>query len=207
MHTTPSRAARLLLSVALLALAGGCRHTAGNFVWVDDVEVPAQAERAASYVIRPGDVIAVQVYQQEQMSTRGRVRQDGRISVPFLKDVVAAGYTPNALAEQLQTRFKDFVNNPVVTVSLDTALPLTVSVMGEVARPGSYALEPGAGVFAALAAAGDLTDYAQEDSIYVLRPRAGGPVQRIRFHYEALSRGEGKAAAFVLEHGDAVVVE
>jgi polysaccharide export outer membrane protein len=83
--------------------------------------------------------------------------------------------------------------------------PLTVPVLGEVAHPGQYALERGAGVLEALAAGGGLTEFAHRDRIFVLRRH---PVQvRIRSTFEALSRGQGRAAAFRLESGDVVVVE
>lgn len=208
MDTTTSRALRArlaaLLVVGVALLAPGCRHSTAPFVWVDELTTP---EGADAYVIRPGDVIAVRVYQQDAMSVTGRVRQDGRISVPFLKDVAAAGYSPNALAEQLQTRFKDFVNNPVVTVSLEQALPLNVTVLGEVTRPGTYPLDGGRGVLAALAAAGGLTDYANEDHIFVVRPQQDKATERIRFRYGALVGGQGKAPTFTLRAGDSVVVE
>jgi polysaccharide biosynthesis/export protein len=197
-----SHVAGLLLGALLLL--GGCRHT-GPFVWVDDF-APAQPEAAVSgYVIGPGDVLSVRVFNHEGMSTRSRVRSDGRISMPFLKDVVAAGFTPNAFAEQLQVRLKDFINNPVVTVALEESHPLQVPVMGEVVRPGGYALEPGSGVLAALAAAGGLTDYADSTAIYVLRRTPG--LQRIRFSYDALTRSDPRAAGFRLQPGDALVVE
>jgi polysaccharide export outer membrane protein len=200
------RLAGVLLAGVLLA-GSGCRTPSGAFTWVD--ALPPQelgaAAAAEGYSIHAGDVIAVRVFNQDAMSARARVRPDGRISLPFLKDVVVAGLTPNALAEQLQTRLRNFINNPVVTVSLEETPALLVPVMGEVVRPGSVTLEPGSTVLAALAAAGGLNDYAHEDGIFVLRQ--GPTPQRIRFRYEALARNEGAAAQFRLQRGDAIVVE
>ena len=158
----------------------------------------------SQYLIQSGDTLSVRVWNQEGMSAEARVREDGKISLPFLNDVVAAGYAPNVLSGQLQTRLKDFINNPVVTVALVTARPLSVSITGEVLKPGIYALEPAAGVLSALATAGGLTEYAHDEHIYVVRTT---PKQRIRFTYEALARSVGKAPEFRLQLGDVIVVE
>ena len=144
------------------------------------------------------------------MSGRARVRTDGKISLPFVNDVEAAGQTPAALARRLQSRLKEFVNNPVVTVSLEEAGPIQVSVLGEVAHPGVFPVQAGANVLQALAAAGGLTPYASRDRIFVLRRSPPGgkvPLVRIRFTYDKLAHAEGRAAAFRMRDGDVVVVE
>ncbi|HTS81533.1 MAG TPA: polysaccharide biosynthesis/export family protein [Myxococcaceae bacterium] len=200
MGTQPRRVLALGgLTAAVLACA-----TTGPFVWVNDyVEPPAPTQ--AGYIIQPGDVLQIRVFNQPDMSARAKVREDGKISVPFLNDVVASGFTPNALAQQLQTRLKEFINAPVVTVSLEEARPFSVAVMGEVSKPGVYAVAPNSGVMQALAAAGGFGLYASRDRIFVVRDiptRA-----RIRFTYDGLTLAEGKAATFRLRPGDTVVVE
>jgi polysaccharide biosynthesis/export protein len=184
--------------------AVSCAHV-GSYVWVDDYKTAAEAEGGGEYLIAPGDLLAVHVYREDAMSTRERVRQDGKVSVPLLHDVQAAGLTPRQLAEQIQVRLKEFINVPRVTVAVEETRPLTVPVLGEVAHPGQYPLERGAGVLEALAASGGFTDYAHRDRIFVLR--RDQTLSRIRFTFEALSRGQGRAAAFRLRAGDAVVVE
>lgn len=188
------------LAVLLLSFLAACSHT-GAFVWIEDFPLPAEPP---SYVIAAGDTLNVRVWNQEGMSAHARVRDDGKISLPFLNDVVAEGYTPNVLSSQLQTRLKDFINTPVVTVSLEQRRPVTVSVAGEVIRPGIFILEPGAGVLHALVSAGGLTQYADELRIFVVRPK---PAARIRFTYPSLTRSAGKASSFRLQPGDAIVVE
>ena len=191
------------LAVALAVLAlGGCKHQ-GAYVWADEVEPSSEPD---GYVIHSGDTLSVRVWGQDGMSARARVREDGKISLPFLHDVQVVGYTPPVLAQQLQTRLKDFLANPVVTISLEEQRPFTISVLGEVARPGPAQLERGnAGLLPALAAAGGLTPFADRDSLYVLRP--GNPPRRIRFRYDSLTRSEGAAASFRLQSGDVLVVE
>ena len=190
-------------SLVLALGAIGCAQV-GPYVWVDDYPTPAGGDDG-QYRIAPGDLLAVHVYREEAMSTRERVRQDGKVSIPLLHDVQAAGLSPAALAQQIQERLKEFINVPRVTVAVEEIRPLSVPVLGEVARPGQYNLERGSGVLEALAAAGGFSDFAHRDRIFVLR-RQPAPV-RIRSTFQALSRGQGRAAAFRLQAGDAVVVE
>ena len=193
----------LCLAAWPIALLCSCTHT-GAFVWVEDF-AKADPPAPAAYAIQSGDLIRVQVWNQEAMSTRARVRSDGRIAVPFLKDIDVAGKTPSGLARELEGLLKDYVIHPAVYVMVEESRPATVSVMGEVTRAGVYPLDTGAGVAHALAAAGGLTAFAHKQRIYVLR--AGPPASRIRFTYEALVGAIGPASAFRLEAGDVVVVE
>jgi len=186
-----------------LALLCSCAHS-GAFVWVQDY-AKSDPPAPGAYAIQDGDLIRIQVWNQDAMSTRARVRSDGQISVPFLKDVAVAGKTPAALATELEGMLKDYVNHPAVYVVVEESKPATVSVIGEVTRPGVYPLDAGGGLAQALAAAGGLTAFAHKTRIFVLRP--GPAPARIRFSYEALVEGIGPASAFRLDAGDVVVVE
>jgi polysaccharide export outer membrane protein len=203
-HAIARRASALSFACLLAAGTGlaGCKGASarGAFVWVDDF---AQADpEEASYLIGAGDLLSIRVYNQDAMSGRARVREDGKISLPFVNDVQAAGLAPIALAARLQAQYKEFVVNPVVTVSLEERRSFEVSVVGEVGKPGLYKLDPKAGVLQALASAGGLSDFASRDRIFVLR---GGT--RIRFTFQALTEAQPKAARFRLRNGDIVVVE
>jgi polysaccharide export outer membrane protein len=191
----------LVFVAAALAVApvAGCAGV--PYLWIDDVPTQRAAEE---YVIAPGDVLGVRVFNQENMSSRARVRSDGKIALPFLGDVEVRGKTPASASKELAMRFKEYVVSPIVTVSLEETQPTAVSVLGEVAHPGSYTLDPSPGVLQALAAAGGFTEYANRNGIYVVR-RGSGP--RIRFTFSSLNQGEGRAAAFRLRAGDVVVVE
>lgn len=205
-HPLPQRRTRAALALLLAATALGCRTTGGASVPVEQYAGPSPE---TEYRIGPGDVLAIRVWNQESMSNpHTRVRDDGKISVPFLQDVDVSGTTPTDLSQRLQAKLKTYVVNPVVTVTVEEVRPLRVSVLGEVARPGQYELEHGAGVLAALAAGGGLTDYAHRDAIFVVRtpPDVKAPV-RIRFRWEALAGAESRAASFRLRPGDVVVVE
>jgi len=193
---------RLAIAIAV-SLACGCANL-GQYTWVNDYpEPPPPVEN--EYVIKPGDTLQIRVFNQEGMSARAKVRNDGKISLPFLNDVTAAGHSPNSFARELQVKLKEFIKVPVVTVSLEETRPVSVSVLGEVARQGGYQVEPGTGVLQLLASAGGLTELAHKDRIFVLRREPAAV--RIRFSFESLSRLDDRASSFRVKSGDVVVVE
>lgn len=192
---------KLTLTLAL-AWCCACLHP-GKFVWID--EAPAEiASGDGSYQIEVGDMLGVQVWDQDQVSRRLRVRSDGRISLPLINDIEAAGRSPALLAREIELKLKKFIVSPQVTVLVEESKPLTVSVVGEVSKAGLYPLDAGAGVLQAIASAGGLNDFADRRRIFVLRQH---PLTRIRFTYKALVGAEGRAASFRLQNGDVVVVE
>jgi polysaccharide export outer membrane protein len=119
-------------------------------------------------------------------------------------EVVARGKKPAQLAAELQDRMKAFFQAPSVTVGLDPGAELRVSVVGEVKNSGSFQLEPGANVLHALAAAGGLSDYADNTAIFVVRRSLP---QRVRFRYADLRSADPRSIQFTLQAGDIVVVE
>jgi polysaccharide export outer membrane protein len=187
-----------IFAVVTLLSQAGC---AGGFVWVQDLP-PQPAPEA--YVIAAGDVLWVRVFNQDNISTRARVRSDGMIAVPFIGDVEVRGKTPAAAAAELETRLKRYVVAAAVTITVEESLATSVAVLGEIAHPGNYAVDASAGVLQAIAAAGGFTDYASRGAIYVVRRSSA---QRIRFTYAALVQGDGQAASFRIRSGDVVVVE
>jgi polysaccharide export outer membrane protein len=205
----PSSRIRLeFAAVATVATLATCVISCsgpGKYVWVEAFDDGGEWEPEKPYALSAGDLIEVRVFNQDHLATKARVRGDGKITMPLLNDVVAAGLTPVALAANLQARLKDFINAPLVTVSLEETRPSTVYVTGEVAKPGVYPLDSAHGVLQALVNAGGLTEHATSDRIFVLRQAPW--TARIRFTYDALTRLRGKAASFRLRSGDIVVVE
>jgi len=189
------------LLVIVAVVSTGCGST-GPFVWANQLR--ADEVGSADYVISAGDVVSVRVFGQEAMSTHAKVRSDGKISMPFLGDVSVVGKPPAEVAREMEAGLKNFINAPNVTVSVDESQATTVSVIGEVAHPGTVAIERNAGLLQALANAGGLTETASRDDIYVLRST---PVpRRIRFTYELLTKNP-PTSTFRLRPGDVVVVE
>jgi polysaccharide export outer membrane protein len=184
------------------AASAGCA-TPGPYVWAK--ELPPEADTVPTdYAISPGDLINVRVFNQDAMTTRARVRADGKISMPFVGDVLVAGKPPAVAAREIEISLKSFINAPNVTVTVEEFTPATVSVVGEVAKPGTVVIERGATVLTALAAAGGLTENAARDDIYVLRERP--TALRIRFTYDSLTQNP-PSRTFRLRAGDVIVVE
>src|SRR3954469_22677735 len=100
----------------------------GHYVWLNDLP-DAPASSTGEYRLAPGDVVLLRVFNQEGVSGRLRIRSDGRITVPFVNDVQAAGTTTRDLAKTLETRLREFINQPVVTVSLEEAGSSEISVL------------------------------------------------------------------------------
>lgn len=193
------------LAVGALAIVGvifaGC-STTGPFVWADSVAAPSST--AGDVTISDGDIVNVRVFNQEPLSTRERVRADGKIGMPVIGEVMARGKRPAQLAAEIQERLKAVVVAPSVTVMLEQPAELKVSVVGEVRNSGIYQLEPGANVLHALAAAGGLSDYADADKIFLIRKSLP---QRVRFRYGDLRAADPRSVAFTMLPGDIVVVE
>lgn len=197
-----SRWVRLALIAALLAPAVACAPT-GPFVWADSL--PASPTGATDgVVIQDGDTVNVRVFNQEPLSTREKVRPDGKISIPVVGEVTARGKRPGQLASEIQDRLKSVVVAPSVTVTLEAGADLKVSVLGEVKNAGVFQLDHGANVLHALAAAGGLSDYADSDKVFVVRRSLP---QRVRFRYQDLRSADPKSISFMLQPGDVIVVE
>ena len=158
---------------------------------------------AADYRLVPGDKLRIEVYKDPQISQTLQIRPDGKITVPLVGDVAAAGRTPVALRDSITTSLKEYITNPVVTVIVVEFEPQSVSVMGEVERPGPVPIKGKLSVLEALAVAGGFKDFANTKNITIRRPTASG-VQIIRFNYRDAVKGEGKP--LYLQPGDIVIV-
>jgi polysaccharide export outer membrane protein len=191
--------------IALIVLSvAGCAAE-GPFIWAD--KVPSSRARAEpSSEIETGDLLNVRVWNQDGLSEHVRVRADGRISMLFIHEIDAAGKSPAQLGKEIEYRLENYFAKPVVSISVEETRPISISVLGEVTHPGSYALADSATVLQALASAGGLTDFAATDRIFVLR-RTHGLVDRIRFTFKSLTGTSGLAPLFELRAGDVVVVE
>ncbi len=201
-----ARAVVLAASLFTSLGAGGCG--AGAYVWVDQLGAAgAVAAPEGVYLIAAGDQLNIRVYDQDAISTRSRVGPDGTIAIPLIGEIMAQGQRPAALARQIEARLKPFIVAPSVAITVEEAQSVKISVVGEVAHPGVFVINPGAGVVQALALAGGITEFADRDSIYVLRAHAAKGPLRIRLTYAGLTRGLGRAPAFPLQAGDTVVAE
>jgi polysaccharide biosynthesis/export protein len=164
---------------------------------------PTVASNATDYKLVVGDKLRVEVYRDPQMSQSLQIRPDGKITLPLVGDVIAAGKTPAALRDSLTTSLKEFMTNPVVTVIVVEAQPQTISVIGEVNGPGPHPIKGETTVIEALAMAGGFKDFANTKNIIIQRSTPTG-VKSIKFNYKDAIKSGGKPMC--VEPGDVIIV-
>lgn len=163
------------------------------------------AETALDYRIGPEDLLQISVWNNEPLSRAVTVRPDGKISLPLVNDVPAAGLTPLELREQIAGRLVEYVPAAEVSVIVVEVKSFKVSVIGDVHRPGRFEIKSWCTVADVLAMAGGLTEYADKSRIVVLRDD-GRVVRRIPFDYGRLASGDGERINFRVQPNDIVLV-
>ena len=158
------------------------------------------------YKLRPGDVVAVSVWQEPGLEQLVLVRPDGGMSFPLAGDLQAEGLTVEQLAASIKKKLTRFIPDPVVTVTLQEIPGNRIYVLGRVNEPGDFPIiSRDVTVMQALSMAGGLTPFAKEREIRVLR-QVGGKEQSYPFDYKRAMRGEGADQAIRLQPGDVVIV-
>lgn len=156
-----------------------------------------------NYVIGADDSLQVTVWKETQLSATLPVRPDGKITLPLINDIQAAGYTPMQLEADITDRLKKFLMDPVVSVSVVSVMSKRIFLVGEVARPGQMQITPGMTILQAIASAG-LTQYANAKKIYILRGDPGHQ-QKVFFDYnKAIKKGDMQGVTLI--PGDTIVV-
>ncbi len=158
------------------------------------------------YQLRPGDVVAVSVWQEPGLEQLVLVRPDGGVSFPLAGDLRAEGSTVDQLAGSIRAKLTRFIPDPVVTVTLQEIPGSRIFVLGRVNNPGDFPIiSRDVTVMQALSMAGGLTPFAKEREIRVLR-QVDGKEHAFPFDYKRAARGEGPEQAIRLQPGDVVVV-
>jgi polysaccharide export outer membrane protein len=173
------------------------------FVWASRLGTPD--EQASVYRIGPGDEIYVLVADQQALSGVFTIGPDGSYIQPVVGNVSLNGLTPKEATAQLTARLAGILVRPQVSVSVTKRRPIRVSVIGEVQRPGRFEMPYDESILSALATAGGLNEFADSDSIYVVRREPH--LLRIRFRLRDLSGPEAISARFRLNDSDVLVVE
>lgn len=207
-----------MMSKRLYTLLGGALLLVVFSVW-------AQAEQSASantsatvptttgdagkpvdeteYRIGPEDVLKVDVWKEPDITRTIPVRPDGKISLPLLDDVQAAGLTARELSNTIREGLKKYINNPQVTVTVTQINSRRIFVTGEVTRSGALPLLPGMTALQALSSSGGFTQFAKEKGIYILRNENGKQV-KLPYNYKSVLKG--KSEDLPLQPGDIIVV-
>ena len=166
---------------------------------------PVVATTDPVYLIGEEDVLNVSVWKEPEVTRTVPVRPDGKISLPLLNDVQAAGLTPAQLAMLITEKLRKFIAEPQVTVIVTTINSRRVYILGEVNRAGAFPLLPGMNILQALSSAGGFTPFAKQKGIYVLREENGQQL-RFPFNYKDVVKGKRPDQNIVLKPGDTIVV-
>jgi polysaccharide export outer membrane protein len=195
----------LLLWIGLLASAlpaqTGSAVAANNSASATD---SGQDSTAQDYVIGADDTVRITVWKEADLTETVPVRPDGKISMPLLGDVPAAGMTPTQLGDSIHDKLKKYIADPRVTVVVTAMNSQRIFVTGEVTHSGAMPLLPHMTMLQALSSAG-FTQFANLKAIYLLRSEGSRQV-RIPFNYKDVVKGLHPEENILLKPGDTVVV-
>ena len=160
----------------------------------------------ATYLIGSSDVLAITVWKEPEISRSIPVRPDGRISLPLVGEIQAAGRTPIQLEQDIATRLQTYISKPDVTVIVEQINSEKFNILGRVIKPGSYPLSATTTVLDAIATAGGFQDFAKQSGIYILRPNAQGGQSKLAFNYKQVIKGNHTEQNVRLEPHDTIIV-
>lgn len=157
------------------------------------------------YIIGAEDVLEVVVWRNDMLSRRVVVRPDGKISLPLVGDIQAAGLTSNQLKEHIEKRLKEYQELPTITIIVAEINSYYIYVLGEVTRPGRYQLKSNISVLQAVSLAGGFTNWASPNSMVVLR-RNGEKEEKIKVRYKKIISGSRPEENILLKAGDSIII-
>ncbi len=160
---------------------------------------------SSNYVIGPEDILYIHVWKEEHLSKTVPVRMDGKISLPLIDEVQAAGLTPLQLKELLMKKLKEFVDIPNISVMVMEANSFKVYVSGQVKNPGVYRLRSETSLLQIIPMAGGFTDWANPKKILIIR-KEDGKEKRITVNYKKIVKGEDPQSNIILKAGDTIIV-
>ena len=166
------------------------------------VAVPAIAPvDPKTFVIGAEDTLLIQVWREPELTRPVLVRPDGKISLPLVREIQAAGRTPDQLAADLQKALGEYIKNPEVTVTVNQVNSKKYYVTGEVGRTGAFPLVVPTRVLDALTVAGGFREFANTKKIVILRNG-----ERLKFNYKDVIKGKNPEQNILLENGDYIIV-
>jgi polysaccharide export outer membrane protein len=159
-----------------------------------------------TFVIGNDDMLAINVWKEPDVSRTIPVRSDGKISLPLVGEVQAAGNTPLKLEQEIAAKLKNYIAEPEVTVIVQQVNSQKFNILGMVNKPGSYPIANSPTVLDAIAIAGGFRDFAKQKAIYVLRQNSDGTQKRIPFNYKEVVKGKNADQNVKLLPRDTIVV-
>jgi polysaccharide export outer membrane protein len=166
---------------------------------------PAGVTPPSDYVIGPDDQLSIVFWRDKDLTSDVTVRPDGKISLPLLNDVQAAGLTPEQLRARITEDAKRYIEDPTAAVVVRQINSRKVFITGQVNKPGPYPITAPTTVLQLIAMAGGVTDYAKSSEIVVMRVESGKPVS-YPFNYKDITKRKNLKQNIELKPGDTVVV-
>jgi len=180
--------------------------TSGTATTAASTTGAASAATSADYRLAAGDKLRIEVYKDAQLSQSLQVRPDGKITLPLVGDLPAAGRTSIELRDAIAASLTDYMKNPTVTVIVVETTPQVVYVTGEVTKPGPVTISGPLSILQALAMAGGFTDFANRKEILILRNEPSGQ-KTLTFNYKDAINQDTRRAPMQLRAGDTVIVK
>ena len=203
----------------VLRMVAACGLLFGGAVPAASAQTPATQQRPApptaaaqgvdvptEYVIGAQDVLGINFWRDADMTGDVTVRPDGRITLPLLGDINAAGRTPEELKTAIHAAAAKLIEDPTITVIVRQINSRKVYITGQVTTPGAHVLTGPLTVMQLISLAGGLTEFAKKKDITVMRTEPNGKQVVMPFNYNDVSRGRNLAQNVVLKSGDTVVV-
>ncbi len=163
------------------------------------------ATKDVEYIIGRGDLLQVMVWKEKDLSQSMSVRIDGRISLPLIGDVMAAGKTINSLTHELEKRFATVVTDPAVSVMLIQSKSWRYYIIGKINQPGEFPIDFPITILQAIAKSGGFAQWAKTDDISILR-QTNGHDQILKFNYNAVAKGQNLAQNIQIKPGDTIII-
>ena len=167
--------------------------------------MPEGVTPPTGYTIGADDVLIVIFWQDKEMSGEVTVRPDGKITLPLINDVQAAGLAPTQLRDSIEEAAAKFLREPNATVVVKQINSRKVYITGQVTRPGGYSLTVPTTVLQLIAMAGGLSEYADKEHVVVLRTDNGKQTS-YRFNYKEVAQQKNLNQNVLLHIGDTVLV-
>ena len=195
---------RYLFFMACMVLLCSC---ASEYTVLNSVaDIMQTLHTGDEFVIGHGDRLEVSVWGQEGLGEQEVIVQpDGKISLSLVDDVQAAGLTVDALRQDLDKHYREFIREPTVSITVAEIRSLKIYILGEVNQPGQFDLLSYTDVLQAIAMAGGFTIYAKKNKIEIIRT-FGGQKIKTRFNYSQVIRGKNLQQNIPLKPGDVIIV-
>lgn len=209
----------LIVSLLVVSLAttlfgqetGGQLHSAKSGAQVAGSDLQSASTALAGshdkeYVIGNADRLSINVWKEPDLTQTVPVRSDGKITLPLVGDIQAAGQTTQQLQETITAKLQTYMTHPEVTVTVMQINSQKFNILGRVTKPGSYPLTTTTTVLDAIADAGGFQDFAKKSKVYILRSKPNTGEERLAFNYNDVIKGKHSEENIRLQAGDTVVV-